>query len=428
MNANARAIHPQNLPAGGLDAWLRRRAMRTLDNLQHGCLRLHEGAEMHRFGNRSAAEPIDVQVRRPRFWRQLALGGGSGVGGSYIEGDWDCDDLTGLLRLMLRNRSALGRVEAGAARAGAWLLRQWHARNRNTRAGSARNIAAHYDLGNELFRLFLDDDLQYSSAVFETPDISLEQAQRDKLDRIGRKLDLKPQHHLLEIGTGWGGLAIHMAREYGCRVTTTTLSREQLELARQRVADAGLADRVTVLCSDYRALRVDPSAAYDRLVSVEMVEAVGHQYLDTFFERCSSLLAADGLMLLQAITIEDCRYREALERVDFIKRFVFPGSFIPCVSELTGAAARASDLRLTHLEDIGPSYAQTLSHWRRRFEGNRQAVRRLGYQESFVRLWRFYLSYCEAGFHERTIGDAQMLFVKPGNRRAPLLTPLGALA
>ncbi|HYW75290.1 MAG TPA: cyclopropane-fatty-acyl-phospholipid synthase family protein [Gammaproteobacteria bacterium] len=402
------------------DAWLRRQVMGTLAGLRHGGLRLHEGKAVTCLGEESGVEAIDVLVNNPRFWWRTVLGGATGVGEAYIDGDWDCSDLVGLMRLLLRNQSLLSGLESGPARLGAWVLRRWHGRNRNSRNGSARNIAAHYDLGNALFRLFLDEDLQYSSAVFTRADQSLESAQREKLERIGRKLDLGPHHHLLEIGTGWGGLAIYMAREYGCRVTTTTLSREQHELASRRVSEAGLADRITLLRSDYR----DLEGQYDRIVSVEMVEAVGHEYLDAFFESCASLLKEDGALLLQAITIEDHRYRDALRRVDFIKRFVFPGSFIPCVSELTAAASRVSDLRLTHLEDIGPSYARTLAEWRRRFERQCAAVRKLGYPMAFIRLWRYYLCYCEAGFRERSIGDAQFLFARRGNRRPQLLGDL----
>ena len=405
---------------GAVDAWLRRQVMGRLAGLRHGCVRFHEGTRVTVLGENAGTHPLDVFVNRPRFWRRAALGSATGVGEAYIDGDWDCADLVALMRLLLRNQALLAGLDSGPARPGAWVLRRWHGRNRNSRSGSARNIAAHYDLGNDLFRLFLDEDLQYSSAVFTRAEQTLESAQRDKLERIGRKLELSPDLHLLEIGTGWGGLAIYMAREYGCRVTTTTLSREQHELASRRVSEAGLADRVTLLRSDYRDLR----GRYDRIVSVEMVEAVGHQYLEGFFACCAALLEDDGAMLLQAITIEDHRYRDALGRVDFIKRFVFPGSFIPCVSELTAAAARVSDLRLTHLEDIGPSYARTLAEWRRRFERQREAVRELGYPEAFIRLWRYYLCYCEAGFRERSIGDAQLLFARRGNRRRQLLGDL----
>jgi cyclopropane-fatty-acyl-phospholipid synthase len=291
---------------------------------------------------------------------------------------------------------------------------------KNTRGGSRRNIAEHYDLGNDLFELFLDSRMMYSSAIYARDDEDLEVASVRKLDRICHKLDLQPSDHLLEIGSGWGGFAIHAAGQYGCRVTTTTISAEQHALARQRVADAGLSDRVTVLLEDYR----DLSGQYDKLVSIEMVEAVGHHFLDQYFAVLSQRLKPNGLALIQAITIEDHRYKQALKSVDFIKRHVFPGSFIPSVGALVGSAAQRTDMKLVHLEDIGPSYALTLREWHRRFLARLDEVRALGYPERFVRLWRWYLAYCEGGFLERTIGDVQLLFAKPGNRRNQYLPDL----
>jgi cyclopropane-fatty-acyl-phospholipid synthase len=253
----------------------------------------------------------------------------------------------------------------------------------------------------------------YSSAIFASPDEPLEVASRRKLERIGRKLDLKPADHLVEIGTGWGGMALHAAQRFGCRVTTTTISKEQHALATERVARAGLADRVTVLLEDYR----DLSGTYDKLVSIEMIEAIGHQYLDTYMATCASLVKPDGLALVQAITIEDHRYEQALQSVDFIKRHIFPGSFIPCVSAIAGAMARSTDLRLVSQEDFGPSYALTLRVWRQRFMERLDDVRALGYDERFIRMWEFYLAYCEGGFLERSIGVSHLLFARPGNRR-----------
>ncbi|HSW51639.1 MAG TPA: cyclopropane-fatty-acyl-phospholipid synthase family protein, partial [Sulfuricaulis sp.] len=294
----------------------------------------------------------------------------------------------------------------------------FHWMNRNSRTGSRRNIAAHYDLGNEFFRLMLDETLMYSSAVFERPDMTLAEAQRARLDRICRKLALGPRDHVLEIGTGWGGFALHAATHYGCRVTTTTISREQYALAQERIAQAGLSDRVTVLLEDYRDLRGE----YDKLVSIEMIEAVGHEYYETFFARCSALLKPDGLMLLQAITIADQRYEAARKSVDFIQRYIFPGSCIPSVSVMAQAVARATDMKLLHLEDIGPHYATTLRHWRERLYANADAVRQLDLSEEFLRMWEFYLCYCEGGFAERALGDVQLLLAKPQNR-LPLSIP-----
>lgn len=401
---------------GALDRLLRQRLLATLDGLDGGRVLLVDALGTVELGRPGGLE-VRIDVLDPGFYRAAAAQGSVGAGEAYMDGLWRCDDLVALVRLLVINRDRLDAMETGLARFGGWLLRGWHALRRNTRAGSRRNIAAHYDLGNELFKLFLDDSMMYSSAIFAAGDETLEQAQWRKLERICRKLDLQPGDHLVEIGTGWGGLAVHAASRFGCRVTTTTISKEQHALAVERVAAAGLSDRVTVLLEDYRDLRGE----FDKLVSIEMVEAIGHQYLDTYLAKCASLLKPEGLALIQAITIEDHRYEQALGSVDFIKRFIFPGSFIPCVSALTGAAARASDLRLVNLEDIGPSYALTLRHWRERFMDRLDDVRQQGYDERFIRMWEFYLCYCEGGFLERSIGDVHLLMARPGNRRPQYL-------
>ncbi len=410
----------------GFERWLRNRLIRQLQGLQGGTIALTDALGTLTLGESSgAAQPLQVHamVHSPDFYRQIAMSGSVGAGEACMDGLWECDDLVALVRLLVRNRDLLDGMETGLARLGGMAMRGWHALKRNTRAGSRNNIAAHYDLGNELFALFLDQNMMYSSAIFARPDESagaeslgtesLERASRRKLDRICRKLDLRRSDRVIEIGTGWGGFALHAATHYGCHVTTATISREQYDLARQRVAAAGLQDRVSVLLQDYRDLR----GSYDKLVSIEMIEAVGHQYLETYFAKCASLLGNDGIALIQAITIEDHRYRQALRSVDFIKRHVFPGSFIPCVSAMLDASVRASDLRLINLEDIGPSYAMTLRHWRQRFMANLDAVRKLGYDERFVRMWEYYLCYCEGGFLERSVGTAQLLLARPGNRR-----------
>ena len=401
---------------GALDRLLRRRLLATLGGLAGGRVELVDALGTVELGQPGGLT-VRIEVLDPGFYRAAAAQGSVGVGEAYMDGLWRCDDLVALVRLLVINRDRLDDMETGLARFGGWLLRGWHALRRNTRAGSRRNIAAHYDLGNDLFELFLDKSMMYSSAIFADENESLETAQWRKLERICRKLDLQPGDHLVEIGTGWGGLAVHAASRFGCRVTTTTISKEQHALAVQRVAAAGLSDRVTVLLEDYRDLQ----GQYDKLVSIEMVEAIGHQYLDTYLAKCASLLKPEGLALIQAITIEDHRYQQALGSVDFIKRFIFPGSFIPCVSALTGAAARASDLRLVNLEDIGPSYALTLRHWRQRFMDRLDEVRRQGYDERFIRMWEFYLCYCEGGFMERSIGDVHLLLARPGNRRPQYL-------
>jgi cyclopropane-fatty-acyl-phospholipid synthase len=399
---------------GSLDKALRRRLLDTLGDLRGGVVTVHDALGTVTVGTAGEALDIRLEVLDPAFYRAVAANGSVGAGESYMDGQWRCSDLVALVRLLVLNRDRLDAMETGFARLGGMAMRALHAFKRNTRRGSQRNIAAHYDLGNDLFELFLDESLMYSSAIFASPTDSLEAAQWRKLERICRKLDLRPDDHLVEIGTGWGGMALHAAQNFGCRVTTTTISREQHALATQRVAQAGLSDRITVLLQDYRDLQGE----YDKLVSIEMIEAIGHQYLDTYLAKCAGLLKPEGLALIQAITIEDHRYQQALDSVDFIKRHIFPGSFIPCVSAITGAAARASDLRLVSLEDIGPSYALTLNHWRRRFLARLDEVRALGYDERFIRMWEFYLCYCEGGFIERSIGDVHLLLARPGNRRA----------
>jgi cyclopropane-fatty-acyl-phospholipid synthase len=300
------------------------------------------------------------------------------------------------------------------------MLRFYHYLRRNTKAGSQKNIEAHYDLGNDFFELFLDETLTYSSGVFEKENMTLREASAAKYDRICRKLELGPEDHVIEIGTGWGGFAFHAVSHYGCRVTTTTISQKQFDLATQRVRDAGLDDRITVVLKDYR----DLEGQFDKLVSIEMIEAVGHQFYDTYFETCSRLLKSEGMALIQAITITDQVYDQHKNSVDFIKRYIFPGSTIPSITALMNSMTRASDFKLFHLEDITSSYVKTLQQWRKRFLERLDQVRALGYSDAFIRAWNFYLTYCEAGFHERYIGDVQMLLVKPGCRREPIVPPL----
>jgi cyclopropane-fatty-acyl-phospholipid synthase len=409
--------------AGAGEGWLvrlaRRALLERLSRLRDGELRLQEGGTTLRFGARTArcGLAVTLTVRDPQFWSLSAYGGTVGAGESYINGHWRCDDLTGLVRIMVLNRHVMDQLEDGLAARGSELVRRvLHWANRNSRAGSARNIAAHYDLGNDLYRLMLDDTMAYSCGIFPTEEATLREASIAKFDAVCRKLALTSSDHLVEIGTGWGGLAIHAAENYGCRVTTTTISREQHDFARERIAARGLSDRITLLFKDYR----DLAGQFDKLVSIEMIEAVGARYLDTYFAKCSSLLKPTGAMLLQAITLQDQFYARALKSVDYIQRFIFPGSFIPSVTAITDSVTRVTDMKLFNLEDIGPHYAPTLKAWRERFFANIDRVRALGYPESFNRLWEFYLSYCEGGFAERQLGDVQMLFTKPDCRRAAI--------
>jgi len=406
LSSRALGVAPGTL----LQRLLRDQLLGRLARLQHGWMVIHDPVGVVELGDSACGPAVNVRVHDMAFYSRMGAQGSVGAGDAYGDGLWSCDDLVGLVRLLVRNRDLLDGMEGGLARVGGWALRLWHVLNRNTRAGSRRNIAAHYDLGNEFFATFLSSDMMYSAALWADENDTLEEASVRKLDTICRKLDLKPQHRLLEIGTGWGGFALHAARHYGCHVTTTTLSREQQLLARRRVAEEGLTGRVEVLLEDYR----DLEGLYDQVVSVEMIEAIGAQYLDTYFAKVASLLKPGGRALIQAITIEDHRYEQALAAVDFIKRYVFPGSFIPSINAMLAAKTRATDLALVHLEDFGLSYARTLHAWRTRFLSRLAEVRAQGFDERFIRLWEFYLAYCEGGFRERSIGVCHLLLRRPG--------------
>lgn len=382
--------------------------------LQHGQITIHDGKNSDVFGRISerCALAVVISVHDDAFYADVVFGGSIGAGEAYMARYWDVDNLTDLIRIFAINQEVLDGMEKGVASLTKPVQKILHWLNRNTYHGSQKNIAAHYDIGNDLFALMLDESMMYSSAIFKHPEMSLYDAQMHRLDRICEKLDLKPGDHLLEIGTGWGGLAIHAAQHFGCRVTTTTISKEQHALATARVQAAGLAHQITILLEDYRKLEGE----YDKLVSIEMIEAVGHQFYDTYFGQCSRLLKPHGLMLLQAITIADQRYESAKKSVDFIQRYIFPGSCIPSVTAMLTSITRSSDMRLVHLEDIGPHYATTLHKWAENVHTYRQEMLNMGYSESFLRMWKFYLNYCEGGFMERVIGDAHLLLVKPDNR------------
>ena len=401
-----------------LDRLAKHILIKRLEHLQHGTLQLIEGESSHSFGSKSTDSSLEdialtLVVNNSAFYGEVVFGGSIGAGEAYMQGYFECDNLTKLIRLMVRNQSLLDDIESSFAKITGPIQAWLHRINKNTQVGSRRNISAHYDLGNDFFKLMLDPTMMYSSAIFETPKQSLEQASIAKLKSICKKLDLKPSDHVLEIGTGWGGFAIYAAQNYGCKITTTTISQAQYQLALQRIKNAGLENNIEVLLSDYR----DLTGKYDKLVSIEMIEAVGHQFYDTYFRACGNLLKQDGMMLLQAITIADQRYASAIKSVDFIQRYIFPGSCIPSVTAMLNSITKSSDMRLADLEDIGPHYATTLAKWRDNFFNNIAAIRALGYPETFIRMWDFYLCYCEGGFEERALGDVHMLLVKPENRR-----------
>jgi cyclopropane-fatty-acyl-phospholipid synthase len=399
-----------------LDGMTERAVRQRMQRLTRGHLTLHYAGSTHRYGPGGGPSAV-MTVHDAAFFRSLVFGGHIGAAESYVRGEWTADDLTGLIQIFAANREVLDGLETGWAR----LSRPLHAAlrfmNRNTRSGSTRNVRAHYDLSNDFFRSFLDETMTYSCGVFADDGTSMRDASIAKYQLICHKLDLGPEDHVIEIGSGWGGFAIYAASTFGCRVTTTTISAEQHRAAQDKVAEAGLQDSVTVLLRDYR----DLEGTYDKLVSIEMVEAVGHHYLDTYFDTCASLLKPDGLAAIQAITIQDHWYDPKQRQVDFIKRYIFPGSFIPAVSTLSSSAAR-TDLRLVDLEDLTPHYAETLRRWRAAFSENWPQIQSLGFDEEFRRLWEFYFCYCEGGFAEAVLGSVQAVFAKPfskGSLRAP---------
>ncbi|BAP41523.1 cyclopropane-fatty-acyl-phospholipid synthase [Pseudomonas sp. StFLB209] len=401
---------------------LRKGVLRQLGNLRQGQLVIVEGNERQVFGRAGALLQGEIQVLDSALWGMVASNGSIGAAEAFIHGYWTTPDLTAVVRIFVSNLDVLDAMEGGLARLTRPLLHGLHWLNRNTRQGSRKNIEAHYDLGNRLFEQFLDPTMMYSAAQFRSADDTLEQAQLNKLERICQKLDLKPEDHLLEIGTGWGSMAIYAAQHYGCRVTTTTLSKEQFAYTEQRLIDLGLQDRVTLLLEDYR----DLSGEYDKLVSIEMIEAVGHRFLPTYFKQCASLLKPDGLMLLQAITIREQRYEQARRNVDFIQRYIFPGGALPSVHKMLEIVGSDTDMNLLHMEDFGLHYARTLRLWHDNFRQAHAQLKELGYDDYFLRLWEFYLCYCEGGFIERTIGTAQLLLAKPQAQRSPLLGKLDA--
>jgi cyclopropane-fatty-acyl-phospholipid synthase len=378
-----------------------------LGRLREGRLEIVERGRRRGFGPPDAPLVATVRVHDPSFWLAL-LGGSRPIADAYAEGAWDSDDLVTLVRIGAREMPRLDRWRRPLAPLRNLLSRV----PRNSRAGARRHIAAHYDLGNDLFRLFLDESMTYSCAVFERPGATLREAQEDKLERVCRKLELGPDDHVLEIGTGWGSFALHAASRFGCRVTTTTISRDQHEMASQRVREAGLEDRVTVLLDDYRDVR----GRYDKLVSIEMIEAVGWQYFDLFFRRCAELLDPRGLMLLQAIVIDDRAYEVEKASRSFIREMIFPSGCLPSVEVISRCVSRATQLRMLDLEDITGHYPETLRRWRENFLRFAGRAADLGYDLRFRRLWELYLAYSEGGFLERRIGDVQALFAGPAYR------------
>ncbi|MEG0406048.1 MAG: cyclopropane-fatty-acyl-phospholipid synthase family protein [Acinetobacter sp.] len=378
--------------------------LRSLLKLRHG--QIHFRGEWNGTVGEVSDLAATIDIHNKALIDLIFKNGVLGAAEGYIRGYWSSEHLVEVIQILARNRHVLDKINQNfISQASQLVLKTWYKTRKNSLSGSRKNIAEHYDLSNDFFKLFLDSSMMYSSAVYKHKDMTLEEASDYKKELICQKLQLKPMDHLVEIGSGWGGFAIYAAQHYGCKVTTITISQAQYDEATKRIADAGLSHRVNVQLKDYRLLE----GKFDKLVSIEMIEAVGEQYLSTYFNKCRALLKPNGLGLIQAITIEDARYKKALNTVDYIKRYIFPGSFIPCISVLTQAASE-QQLRLKHLEDIGLSYAETIHQWRERFLNAKAQVLALGFDENFIRMWDFYLCYCEGGFKEGVISDVHLLF------------------
>ena len=414
MKTLTKTLPPEATPFSGTERIARQLVFGALDHLKFGRITVTEpdGTVRKFFGSENSDLHGVVKIHDPKFYARILSGGSRGVGEAYMSNEWDAEDLTAVFRIAAANKQMWQSLERGWARLTLPTSRLFHWLRRNSRRQSRRNIAEHYDLGNEFFKLFLDPTMMYSCGVFETDADTMEQASNRKNDLICQKLRLQPSDHLVEVGTGWGGFALHAAKHYGCRVTTTTISKEQFELARERIRTAGLDNQIEVVQEDYRDLR----GTYDKLVSIEMIEAVGWENYRSYFESCANLLKPEGLMLVQAITVPDESFEEAKRHVDFIKRYVFPGGCLPSVEAMIAAARQVSDLQLIGLDDIGAHYVPTLQAWLKRFEANKGQIMQLGYDQRLIRLWRFYLCYSEAAFAERATSDVHALFARPGYR------------
>ena len=413
MTSSVANIEIKKPRAFGLKRIARRAVLSQLEKLHTGRITIKEGDEVMEFGsNKESLLSGELEILDSSAYVDILTGGSIGAAEAYMTGDWITNDLTALVKVMVRNMDVLDAMEGGVVEFVTKPFLKWfHYLNQNSAKGSRRNIAAHYDLGNDLFELFLDPTMMYSSGIFPNKQASMEEASLTKLKTICESLHLTEKDRVVEIGTGWGGFAIYAAKHYGCHVTTTTISEEQFKWAQEAVVREGLEDKVTLLKKDYRFLT--EHGKFDKLVSIEMIEAVGAKYFDTYFSTVSDLLKPDGLALIQAITIEDQRYDNALKNVDFIQRYIFPGSCIPSIQGMLSATKKNTDMNLVKLNDFGQDYARTLNAWQKQFDKNEEAITKLGYSDDFKRMWRFYLSYCEGGFAERAIGVSHIVLAKP---------------
>ena len=384
-----------------------------LSQIKDAHIIINDGKSINKYGkpgNLSAK----INILDTVFYKNIILGGTIGASESFIRGEWSSPNLTNVIRVLARNTEAQDKLENLFTLLSQPFLKVMHKLNENSVRGSKKNISRHYDLSNDFFSLFLDKNMMYSSAIYKSRKTSLEDASTNKLDVICKKLNLKKTDHVIEIGTGWGGFAIYAAKNYGCKVTTTTVSIEQYKFSKQKIKEAGLGKKIKVLLKDYRLLK----GQYDKLVSIEMIEAVGYQFYDEYFKIIGQLLKIDGEALIQSITIKDQRYSKAIQSVDFIQKYIFPGSCIPSITAIQNSLTSSTDLVINDIRDIGHHYARTLADWRKRFLKNKQEIRKLGFDDKFLRMWLFYFAYCEGGFEEKVISDIHLHITKPGYRNS----------
>ena len=381
-------------------------------NLETGHISVNDGDETFTFGDSSSDEKVSVDIHSQEFYVMTGSGGALGIAEAYVAGYWSSDDVVKLFQIIIRNRDILLSLEKGFAKLVKPINKMIHRGRQNTLKGSKENILAHYDLSNDFYKLWLDPSMTYSCAFFNNDSVTLEEASIEKLDRICRKLDLSEDDSVLEIGTGWGSFSIHAAKNYGCKVTTTTISDAQFDYARSRIKDEGLESKITLINKDYR----DLDGKYDKIVSIEMIEAVGYEYIPDYFSKLSSLLNSNGLVALQGITYNDQNFEVYKDSVDFIKKYIFPGSCLISIAQIIDVIKKDTDLAMVDMEDITKHYAVTLNRWRKNFMDVIPKVKEMGYSQAFINMWEFYFLYCEAGFSERNIGDVQMIFAKSGSR------------
>ena len=385
---------------------------KKLSHLNAGCISVVDGVDKFSFGDTGSELRVNVQVHSQEFYVMTGSGGAMGIAEAYILGYWSSDDVVMLMRIILKNRSILLSLNNGFAKILSPINKLIHRSRQNTLKGSKENILAHYDLSNDFYKLWLDPTMTYSCAYFKDTNTTLEDASIEKLDRMCRKLNLSEKDNILEVGTGWGSFSIHAAKNYGCSITTTTISDAQYEYAKARVVEEGLESKINVINKDYRKL----DGQYDKIVSIEMIEAVGYEYISEYFRKLSSLLKPDGLMALQGITYNDQNFDTYKDSVDFIKKYIFPGSCLISISQIIDVIKNKTDLSMIDMEDITRHYAETLNKWRKNFMSVLPEVKEMGYSKAFINMWEFYFLYCEAGFLERNIGDVQMVFAKSGAR------------